>query len=134
MDKLDTAMTNLSKQGIEKINVDDIKGAENQRLKNRKEILTTIEDQSINNTLKFKTIDQGEDVAKVVDTKKLQPKIKGTDEPKFKQITITKTKGTPINDGISNPSDLFGLLIESKHKDELTKFEIKYNRIGEVQL
>ena len=131
VDKLDTAMTNLSKQGIEKINVDDIKAADNQRLKNRKEILTTIEDQSINNTLKFKTIDQaGEDVEKVVDTKKLQPKIKGTDEPKFKQITITKTKGTPINDGISNPSDLFGLLIESKHKDELTKFEIKYNRIG----
>ena len=131
VESMDKALTNLSKQGIEKINVDDIKAADQQRIKNRKEILTTVEDQGVNNLLKFKTIDQaGEEVEKVVDTKKLQPKIKGTDQPKFKQITITKTKGTPVNDGISNPSDLFGLLVESKHKDELTKFEIKYNRIS----
>ncbi len=123
--KMDEALNNAAKYGIKKYSVDDLAGIENQRLQNQKEIRDTVMDQAANLSLKYNNANEAAvDVAKVVDPQKLKRKGKSA-------VQIRSTDGA-VDDGITNASDLFGILLESKHIDEKLSFTSKYNRLNGI--
>jgi hypothetical protein len=126
--KMDEALNNLAKKDIKKYSVDDIKGIADQRKSNQLELQKTVQDKAVDlltkgDVTRIKPVDEAAiDVEYAVDVKKLQRKDKG-------EIQVTNTTYV-VNDGIQEASDLFAILLESKHVDELARFDSLYNRLS----
>ncbi len=130
--KMDEALHSLSNFGIKNYNADDIGGAINQITKNRDELLDDVATKAIDSITKgdvtsLKSVEEAaEEVTKTVDISKLR-----TREVDGKKIPIKLPNTTNVvNDGVQEASDLFAILLESKHMDEQVAFKVKYNRLN----
>lgn len=130
--KMDEALHNVSNFGVKNYSPDDVKGAIGQINVNRDELLDDVATKAIDtitkgDVTKLKSVEEAaEEVAKTIDVTKLRTK-----EVDGKKIPIKLPNTTNVvNDGVQEASDLFAILLESKHMDEQVAFKVKYNRLN----
>ena len=126
--KMDEALHNLSNFGVKNYSADDIGGAINQVNKNRDELLDDVATKAIDSITKgdvtsLKSVEEAaEEVSKTIDVSKLKTK---------NQLPIKLPNTTNVvNDGVQEASDLFAILLESKHMSEQIAFTAKYGRLN----
>lgn len=126
--KMDEALNNLSNFGVKKYSADDVSGAVNQINTNRDELLDDVATKAIDvitkgDTTKLKSVEEAaEEVSTAVDISKLKTKNKVP-------IKLPNSTGA-VNDGVEEASDLFAILLESKHASEQAQFSVKYGRLN----
>ena len=126
--KMDEALNNLSNFGIKKYSADDVSGAVNQINTNRDELLDDVATKAIDvitkgDATKLKSVEEAaEEVSTAVDISKLKTKNKVP-------IKLPNSTGA-VNDGVEEASDLFAILLESKHASEQAQFSVKYGRLN----
>lgn len=124
--KMDEALNNLANKGIKKYSADDVAGIDAQRKANQKELRDDVKTKAVDlitkgNVNRLKSVDEAAiDVTYAVDTQKVGRK---------GDIQVTNTTGE-LNDGVQEASDLFAILLESKHLDELARFNSLYGRLN----
>ena len=130
--KMDEALHSLSNFGVRNYSPDDVRGAIGQINVNRDELLDDVATKAIESitkgdVTKLKSVEEAaEEVSKTVDIAKLR-----TREVDGKKVPIKLPNTTNVvNDGVQEASDLFAILLESKHMDEQVAFKVKYNRLN----
>ena len=124
--KMDEALNNLANRGIKNYSADDIAGIETQRKINQQELRDDIKTKAVDlitkgNVNRLKSVDEAAiDVTYAVDTQKVGRK---------GDIQVTNTTGL-LNDGVQEASDLFAILLEAKHLDEIARFNSLYGRLN----
>jgi len=119
---VDTALENIAKFGINKLAPSDLKAIGRQRKLNQQQVYNDVIKQSTELRLKYPISNAKTATSDVVDTSVLVKRDKD-----FKP----KTTIVNIDSGVDNPSDLYAILLESRHKDELISLDAQYGRIGE---
>lgn len=118
---VDDSLENISKFGIEKIAPSDLKAIGIQRKANQQQVYNDVVTQAAELRLKYPLSNARTSTSSAVDTSVL-----------VKRDKDLKPKTTIVNidDGIDNPSDLYAILLESRHKDELISLDAQYGRVG----
>lgn len=118
---VDDALENIAKFGINKIAPSDLKAIGNQRKLNQQQVYNDVNKQAAELRLKYPLTNARTRTSDAVDTSIIVKRDKDF-KPKTKIVNIDK--------GIDNPSDLYAILLESRHKDELISLDAQYGRVG----